>query len=249
MLDKIEVCGNKYLECFSRAEETTDFIRLSDDLLPDMYQFNCTIIINAANAAAIVQAEIEHSKSRGKNFCQICGRIGETLDPLSGSEVSVMGYYVFDVNSLHKLKDVDGIEIVKLDSAEKIADLVALDIEVDGEAAGEDFCTRRAQRRGEAYLSSVLDRYLCYIGGEIIGKCELFIHEDCAKIEDLEISPKFERRGYGTALLKAVIEAAIKKGAKLIFLVTDEDDTVKHMYEKIGFAKVCESVELFFKLD
>jgi len=50
------------------------------------------------------------------------------------------------------------------------------------------------------------------------------------------------------AILKAIIEMAQKNGVSAIYLVTDEEDTVKEMYRKCGFRKIGEKTDLFFKL-
>ena len=69
-----------------------------------------------------------------------------------------------------------------------------------------------------------------------------------AKIEDFDVLPKYQRKGYGSALLKEIICIALEQNARIIYLVTDEDDTAKEMYLKIGFEKVGEKTQLFFTL-
>lgn len=76
----------------------------------------------------------------------------------------------------------------------------------------------------------------------------MFIDNGVAKIEDFAVIPTYQRKGYGTTILKSIIEIAIKENSHTIYLVTDEDDTAKEMYEKIGFSKIGERSDLFFKL-
>jgi spore maturation protein CgeE len=66
----------------------------------------------------------------------------------------------------------------------------------------------------------------------------LFTHKGIAKIEDFSVIPMHQRKGYGTTILKALLDAAIKEDSHTIYLVTDEDDTAKEMYKRIGFSKI-----------
>ena len=51
----------------------------------------------------------------------------------------------------------------------------------------------------------------------------------------------------GTAILKSMIETAIQQNCQLIYLVTDEEDTAKDMYQKLGFHKIAQRTDYFFK--
>jgi spore maturation protein CgeE len=99
------------------------------------------------------------------------------------------------------------------------------------------------------YLSDKsLNSYVCYHNSEKIGTCDLFLYDGIAKIEDFGIIPKHQRKGYGTTILKYLIDTAIKEDSHTIYLVTDEEDTAKEMYEKIGFTKIGEKTDLLFRL-
>ena len=105
-----------------------------------------------------------------------------------------------------------------------------------------------AGRKGVCLSTENMSAYICYADGEAVGNCDLFIHEDTAKIEDFDVAPKKQRQGYGTAILKFLIETALSKGASIIYLITDEEDTAKEMYLKYGFKKIGENVDLFFRI-
>ena len=128
-----------------------------------------------------------------------------------------------------------------------IDDLLTLDLEHDEESLGRDFCTRRVYRRKGIYLSNEgVDSYICYHDGKPVGSCDLFVHKDTAKIEDFAVSPNHQRKGFGTMLLKTLIEIALNKGVSVIYVEADEDDTAKEMYKKCGFYKVKEFMDLSF---
>jgi len=54
-----------------------------------------------------------------------------------------------------------------------------------------------------------------------------------AKIENFAINPAYQRKGYGTTILKLLIDIAIKENCHTIYLVTDENYTAKEMYKKM----------------
>nr|WP_269320288.1 GNAT family N-acetyltransferase [Oceanivirga salmonicida] len=81
-----------------------------------------------------------------------------------------------------------------------------------------------------------------------MGICDLFMHNKIAKIENFLVIPKYQRKGYGTYILKNIIDIALENGTELIYLITNENDTAKEMYEKLYFDKVGERIEIVFDL-
>jgi len=256
IIDKIKNCEKKYVEYFSKTDEQEDFIRFRDESLPDMYHHNYTWIKNAKDDLALIQlieSEIEYSKNENKDFCLIKCHIPiselviTSLSP--NCEVSRIGHYLFDEREFSNINPVKDCHVLKVDNQKMVDDILFLDLESDEEVLGKDFCTRRVYRRKDVYLSNEgVGSYICYDNNEIIGRCDMLIYEDTAKIEDFYVSPQKQRKGYGTAILKKLIEIAKNKNVSIIYLVTDEDDTAKEMYTKIGFSKIYELPELLFKL-
>ena len=257
ILNKIIECEIEYLKCFCKSNEQPDFIRFQDNLMPDMYYHNYTWVksINNDNALLkLIESEITYSKSAGKNSCLIRCHI-----PISNSiltqlarlthkpKVSVSGYYVFDVSNLPNLNKVKDCSVVKVENDEMVEDILMLDLQHDEEELGRDFCTRRVYRRKDIYLSDEgVDSYICYYNNEAVGNCDLFIHNGAAKIEDFAVSPQSQRKGYGTTILKSLIETALKRNADIVYLETDEGDTAKEMYRKCGLFKINDFTDLLF---
>ena len=198
----------------------------------------------------IIESELAHSKDTGKNFCLLrCHVPVSELKLAYTPEVSVSGYYVFDISNLSNLNGTE-CSVRRVDKPEMLEDILRMDLEHDEESLGRDFCTRRIYRRKDIYLSDGgVDSYICYNNaGEAVGSCDLFIYGDTAKIEDFSVSPQHQRKGYGTSLLKALIETAAARDVTAVHLETDEDDTAKEMYKKCGFYKAGEFTDLFFML-
>jgi len=75
------------------------------------------------------------------------------------------------------------------------------------------------------------------------------IDGNIAKIEDFDILEEYQRKGFGTSVLKHLLMEANKSNVELGYLITESDDTAKDMYKKCGLRKVGEKNELFFKLN
>lgn len=249
-------CENEYSKCFSEFYENENIIRFRDNQLKDMYYHNFTFIKKAMSDSElkhIIEDEISLRLSEKSNFCNILSNFTVDRSLLSilkhKSEISVNGYYSFDISRFSRLNALCGCIIKKMDNQEMVDDILYCDLQHDEIRLGSDFCTRRCYRRGKVYVSEKgVNSYICYHNGDIIGNCDLFINKGVAKIEDFAVIPTQQRKGYGTTILKSLIDIALKENCHTIYLITDEDDTAKEMYEKIGFNKIGERTDLFFKL-
>ena len=254
---KIIECELEYIKCFSGFWEDENIIRFCDSELKDMYYHNYTYIkkeLSKAELKNIIEDEISLRISEKSSFCNVI------LDPIINKysiptfeckeELSTFGFYSFDISKLSKLNAREDCIVKKVNNKKMVDDILFCDLAHDEDTLGRDFCTRRCYRRGEVYLSDKgMNSYICYHNGEIIGNCDLFIHKDVAKIEDFAIIPKYQRKGYGTTILKRLIDIAIKENCNICYLNTDEEDTAKEMYKKIGFNKICERNDLFFNIN
>ncbi len=70
------------------------------------------------------------------------------------------------------------------------------------------------------------------------GICELYEGEGIAQIEDVNTLEEFRGRGVARATVLAAVDAARAAGAELVFLVADEQDWPRHLYERLGFEPV-----------
>ncbi len=254
--DKINICETEYYKCFSEAFVLHNIIRFRDDNLKDMYSHNFTYFKNIEPTAELqkdIEDEISLRLTEGSDFCNIninCGTEKLMLPVFKYTpHISVNGFYVFDILQADKLKSVENASVEKVMNKKMLDDILYCDLQHDEERLGKDFCTRRCYRRGEVYLSGEgVNSYICYHEGKVIGNCDLFIFNGIAKIEDFAVIPQYQRKGYGTTILKSLIDTAIQEKCDIIYLVTDEDDIAKEMYKKLGFYKVAEKTDLFFKI-
>jgi spore maturation protein CgeE len=249
-------CEFEYTKCFSEFCENKNIIKFWDNKLKDMYCHNYTHIkkvMSELELKQIIEDEISLKLSEKSDFCKITLNSAVNSYQLSilkyKPKISTNGYYSFDISHFLRLNALSGCIVKKVDNQEMVDDILFCDLQYDEKTLGKDFCTRRCYRRGKVYVSDKgVNSYVCYHNGDIIGNCNLFMYKGVAKIEDFIVIPTYQRKGYGTTILKSLIDIAIKENSHTIYLVTEEDDTAKEMYQKIGFNKIGESTDLFFEL-
>lgn len=254
--DGIIECEIEYSKCFSEFYDSDEIIRFRDNQLADMHYHNYTFVksgINEARLRRIIEEEIALRLFEKANYCTFilnCETRNSMLYMLRASpEISRNGYYLFDISKFSFLNTLSGCTIEKVVNKGMIEDVLYCNLQFDEVLLGKDFCKRRCYRRAKEYLSNKeINSYVCYHNGKIIGNCDLFIHNGVAKIEDFVVLPTYQRKGYGSSILKELIGIAINENCHTIYLVADEYDTAKEMYLKSGFNKIGERVDLFFDL-
>ncbi len=256
MDQRIIECEIAYYQCFSQTAYTPDTIRFHDPNLPDMYYHNFTYIRESADPAAIatiVEREIKARRAKKAGYLNVLSGLEVDIALLSEisptASLSTNSFYQLNTACLAQWKVISGCDIRRVDSREMVEDVLYSDLEHDKERLGRDFCERRCLRRSEVYVQEGgVDSYNCYDKGQMVGNCDLFIHKGVAKIEDFTVIPKYQRRGYGTAILRHLVHKALDVKCDIIYLVTDEEDTPKNMYQKLGFSKIGERKDMFFDL-
>jgi len=253
MTEKILKCEHAYLDCFCEVSEADGILTYSDAELLDMYSHNQYRVLAGADTDLVVEKLNQKLEALdGSGFC-VCGfapnfnssDVEEIARRASRTmEISTNGCYVLDLSKAANWRVRKDCEVVPYGLG-RLDDVLRHNLEMDGSDIGEDFVARRAVRKSKVFLNNpAIDNYLLYAGGEVVGACELFVHEGVAKIEDFNVLERVQRQGYGTTLLKHLVEVALSKGAETVYLIADEDDTAKEMYEKLGFEKIYEVREL-----
>lgn len=74
-------------------------------------------------------------------------------------------------------------------------------------------------------------------GDNFIAGLSARIYWKCLEVDDLFIDQEFKRKGYGTKLVKTIIEIALEKQLNFIWLKTFSFQA-RDFYEKLGFTVV-----------
>ena len=101
----------------------------------------------------------------------------------------------------------------------------------------------RYAREAIADADSLL--YLLEHSGAVIGSCTVDISTDDNYLYGLAIAPDQQQKGYGTYLVKAVINDLIRKNDKPFQIAVEDDNLIaKRLYENISFTKQTQVVYL-----
>jgi spore maturation protein CgeE len=256
MLNNILNTELEYLKRYASYVAEEKLVRFRDPKLPGMYSHNCTVLtkeVSVDELKTIVENEMAIRKEEKQPFLKIqfdYEMSEELIKRLDYEfEVETFDYYGIDPMDYTKLKG-RAAKIVKALDQQTVKDGVIVDIDANTHHMGLDFAIRRILRKKAAYedKASHLDLYVVYEDDRPIGNCEYFLNHDVVKIEDFDILESHQRKGYGTAVLKRLLQQAAVDGIAFAYLITESADTAKEFYMKCGMKKVGIRTELNFNL-
>lgn len=258
MLFKLQSTEIEYIKKFTESYENNEIIRFYDKKLPDMYTHNFTLIKNNVlenKYRGLILEELSNRRNQKADFLRIelnCTLKDEVIRDLPvAPRISRYDYMYIEPHKGDYLTTIEGCIIKKARSEEILKDGIKVDILANQSAIGTEFAQKRILRKSEIYqqLDSNLELYVCYYNRIPIGNCELMLNNEVAKIEDFDILEAYQRKGFGTSVVKQLLEVTKEQGIEFAYLITDSEDTAKDMYRKCGFKKAGEKTELFFALN
>lgn len=257
MFSKLINCEIDYIKNFTNNQETKETIKFYDNKLRDMYTHNFILIkedVCEDKFKEIVSKELENRQSQKEDFLRIEFNFPIENDLIQKlplvPQVSKYDFMYISSEVSNCLYGNKDCVVKKAETEEILKDGIKVDVLANQSNMGYEFANKRIYRKADVYnqRNSNLGLYVCYHDKVPIGNCELMLNNDLAKIEDFDILENFQRKGFGTSVLKYLIEEAREYGVKFLYLITDSEDTAKEMYKKCGFKKIGEKTELFFKL-
>jgi ribosomal protein S18 acetylase RimI-like enzyme len=84
--------------------------------------------------------------------------------------------------------------------------------------------------------------FVAHVDGEQAGLCELYIDGEDAQVEDVGTILRFRNRGVARSVVLAACEAARAAGATRIWILADDEDWPKQLYERLGFDRLATDV-------
>ncbi|MBW9156194.1 GNAT family N-acetyltransferase [Clostridium tagluense] len=236
----------EYTKCFSKYFEDEKIIRFRDEHICNMFAHNYTLVkccMSEQEIYDLIVKEIMQSKKEGKSFLQVEYNFNINSQLLNSfeikPEVTIQDYMYITSDKFNVLCGNNECTIKSAKTEDVMEDGIRVDIEANSHAMGEDFAIKRIQRKAMAYRAeNNLDFFLCYHNEVPIGNCELFFNKKTAKIEDFDILEKYQRKGFGTSVLKELLKRSSDFGAETVYVLTDSEDTAKEMYKKCGFLKI-----------
>ncbi len=261
-LDLMENTELDYIRCFSDELDNVNYHTFWDKELPGMYCHNVTVINSSISEKEILNIIANETLKREKDNHKFAAfdinkllqrktyiNIGKDLQEFSHYDYMYINLFQDD-NPILQNKNQNCVVKKVIDKGNIVNDAIKINIENNSKNMGENFATARINRKMKAYLSSEnnLSLYLCYYNGQPIGSCELLLNGQIAKIEDFDVNKDYQRKGFGTNILRFVLSEAKTAGAKYTYLYTDSEDTAKDMYSKCGFVKIADKTNLRFSI-
>jgi ribosomal protein S18 acetylase RimI-like enzyme len=80
--------------------------------------------------------------------------------------------------------------------------------------------------------------FIVQIDGEPVSWCALYEEDGVGEVDDVVTAGDYRRRGFGRAVVEAATRASLASGNHLTFLVADDDDWPKELYERLGYRKI-----------
>ncbi|PTO38539.1 hypothetical protein C6P52_08750 [Enterococcus mundtii] len=253
---QVKECEKHYTTCLSEEKAAGKTIRFTDERIPDMYDQNFTLIDESDSQNELldmIEQEVLLRKEQKHSFCKVqtYSQIDrEQLAKLEQqAEVETAGFYLFDLSKFDRIRPRTDCKVVKVTKVSQLKGKLFVELDDETDQPYLEFVENKEKRKEEVYLSEdKIDAYLCYDEtNQVVGTCDLFLHQGVAKIEDFSVLSKKQRQGYGTVLIKELVKVALEQGTTKIYLVTDEGETAKEMYLKLGFEKIGEKQGLLFK--
>ncbi len=234
----------KYIKCFSDYAEQQKYIIFTDKKLLDMYMHNFIFLKESMEMEELrnfIENKLSEMQKSSNEHLHIMMDYGMKWDALKNliqePEITEYCFMAIEPKDFKKLKVKDDCIVLKADTLEILYDGYKADVQANKVAMGEEFALKRSKRKMKVYKENPhLNLYVCYKGKEPIGKCELFIKDGIAKIEDFDIIEEYQKQGYGTSMLHKLLKESLTAGADIAYLITDNFDTAKDMYKKCGFS-------------
>lgn len=133
--------------------------------------------------------------------------------------------------------DADGREVVEIDPerlrAERRGFLAEARIGADPEAVRQ-----LADRVLVTASATDLRLFAREVDGMVASVCELYSDTHTAQIEDVATRTAYRGRGLARAVVTRALEESRRAGHDLTFLVADEDDWPRELYQRLGFDQI-----------
>lgn len=223
-----------HIRLFSTGTIKQSGIIFFDERLKDKYYHNYFHITESNWDLNELKAyEIDHKK---EGFVNFLFETGDTSfnDFFDGYKKETNAYYQAKIDELSLTPKINP-DIKRVDPLHD--ELFFEFLYQDSMPYGESYAKGNAKRQQEV-LSQNLSRYF-YMKvthqHQIIGHLNAHVEGDYAKIDDFSIVDSHQKKGFGTALMKAMLDELKKLHVKEVYLVTDLADTAKELYERMGY--------------
>ncbi|HEU4480945.1 MAG TPA: GNAT family N-acetyltransferase, partial [Actinomycetota bacterium] len=158
--------------------------------------------------------------------------LGQKLTP-GFKELGWIAHHLIVMEHAGDLPQVPAVEVREVTFEDLRPSFERWDVEVENNSP-EDATILAASKVVDREATSV--RYLAaLLGEEVAGFCELYSGEGLGQIENVCTFDRFRNRGVARAVVLRALRESASEGNDLHFLIADDDDWPKRLYEKLGF--------------
>jgi GNAT superfamily N-acetyltransferase len=209
--------------------------------LPNVWSINYVVAerdLDAATAEALA-AEADHLLGRPGLTHRKVEVWDETAGARLADEFRTLGWHVeHDLVFVHRrppdrAPDLSSVEEVDVETL-----LPAWKAGISPDFAGKQDVVRQLAEHKRVLAADGARFFAARVDGAIASYCDLYLDEDTAQIESVMTLERFRNRGLARAVVMAALEAARAGGHDLVFLLADDADWPKALYEKLGFDRL-----------
>ena len=220
VLEKIKACDDQYLSLFCTKGREWGLFVYQDRLLPELPEHNFLRIpdhILAGRLRGLCDVARNTANATGRSFLRI--ELSQPLHFTNALSEHYGRYYLNDEAGLtNELSS--NLSYLVVDSEEAVNK--HFDFEVEN-AADQALARRKAERFSSVYLAdNGLTCWLCACGDKIVGKGELFVCGDTAKIASIA-SSEDGSDAVSEQLISFLARQGKKMGAELIYTYSEND--------------------------
>lgn len=245
----------EYIRCFSNEVIEENVRRFWDDKFRDSYANNISILkdeLNKEDLIRTINSQLENALRRGEYFLHfeaeenVCEDIIKRLR-IKPARIDTLIYMAIDVKKYNLLRKNNSV-IREAKEHEDLENIININIEDYAPIVGRSYATRRINRKIEVYKNDEnnLKSIICYDGNVPVGSCEVIAYKKAVKIEDFGILEKFQNKGFGSSILRYVIEKAYIENEDIAYVITENNSVAKNIYEKLGFKQVSQKTQIIF---
>jgi len=133
-------------------------------------------------------------------------------------------------------RDVDTSNVQEL-SAEELAPTWVEGMRPDF-GANDDVIAQLVQHRQVLADKTGARFFAARAEGRVVAYCDLYSDGHTAQVESVMTLEPFRNQGFGSSVVMAALDAATAKGCTLSFLLADDADWPRQLYDRLGFEEI-----------
>ena len=234
-----------YVSQFSVIDRYDTYLIAHDDFQKDKYFHNFMMIFDECINEDELKAYENKQLAEGFVIFRFESMNQRAYPLLENYTLETYGYFHAPIDNLAFSNQVPcQIKVVDPRNDEAFFDFLYQEDIVYGEAYAKSNASRLNQvltqnQSNFFYMKLEVDQ-------KMIGHVNATVCGAVAKIDEFQIKKSHQRKGYGSALMSAMVQTLKERNIRDVYLVTDMDDTAKDLYVRYGFTHL-HSYRQYFK--